>query len=230
MVTLKPAEPRRGALVSVLLVDPSPMSRTLFGAAMTDHPEIHVQGVDRVDGSGPTGLPSPPDIVVLRLLNEDFSGQQLSVRLELCRTKYPNARILVLARDEPPETCLAALAENVSGYLTADNGVDALVSAMQLVRAGFSILPHASFLKMIHHSARTVPPDSPAASRSGNGKLTARQSEVFELVLDGLSNREIANRLAISESTVKVHVRAIMQRSRVSSRTQLLSQFLGNRS
>jgi DNA-binding NarL/FixJ family response regulator len=52
---------------------------------------------------------------------------------------------------------------------------------------------------------------------------------VFELILGGLSNREIADRLAISESTVKVHVRSVMQRSSVSSRTQLLSRFLGNR-
>jgi DNA-binding NarL/FixJ family response regulator len=227
-VISKPAGADSGALVSVLLVDPSPMSRTLFGAAMADHPEIHVQGVDRVDAPGPNSLPGPPDFIVLQLLGKDLSQQQLSSNFELCRKRYPTARILVLARDEPPDSWLAALAENVSGYLTTDHGVDALVSAMHLVRAGLLILPHVSFHQMIRHTARTAP-SPPAESAPCAGKLTSRQSQVFELILGGLSNREIADRLTISESTVKVHVRSIMQRASVSSRTQLLSRFLGNR-
>jgi two-component system nitrate/nitrite response regulator NarL len=217
-----------GALLSVLLVDPSPMSRACFAAAMSEYPEIQVHGVDRIDTADPDSRARLPDIVVLQLIGEDLSEQQLSSRLELCQEQYPTTPILILANDGPPDTYLAALAQNVSGYLTSDHGVNAVVSALQLVRAGLIVLPRLKFQQMISQSVRAV---TSAATMSApyNGRLTSRQQQVFELILDGLSNRKIADRLAISESTVKVHVRAIMQRSSVSSRTQLVSQYLGHR-
>ena len=221
---------RSGALLRVLLVDPSPMSRTCFAAAMSGCPAIHVQGVDQIEAEELDRLTRLPDIIVLQLSGQELSERQLSRRLELCHERYPTAAMLILAEKAPADMCLAALAQNVSGYLTSDHGVDSVIAALQLVAVGLVVFPRLNFQQLPSQSLR--PPNAAAVSAIPapySGGFTSRQQQVFELILDGLSNKKIAKRLGVAESTVKVHVRAIMQRTSVSSRTQLVSQVLGNR-
>ena len=215
----------------VLLVDPSPMSRACFAAAMSECPEIQVHGVDRIEAAELDLADRLPDTIVVQLSGEELSGQLLSSRVEPYQERYPTVPVLILANTVPADMDLAELAHNVCGYLTSEHGVDAVIAALRLIRAGLLVFPRMTFQQPPSHSvlitgARAVF----TAGTEYRGGFTSRQQQVFELILDGLSNKKIADRLAIAESTVKVHVRAIMQRSGVSSRTQLVSQILGNRS
>lgn len=195
---------------------------------MSGYQAIYVRGVDRIEAEELCDLVHMPDVVVLQLSAEQLSEQQLTERLTLCGERFPGAAILILASAAPIDLCITALRCNVRGFLTSDHGPDPVISVIRLVADGLAVFPHSTLQPLGTQSLRSSL-GQPWPSSPSMEDLTSRQQEVFALLLDGLSNKNIANRLAIAESTVKVHVRAIMQRSSARSRAQLLSQFVAGR-
>jgi DNA-binding NarL/FixJ family response regulator len=120
--------------------------------------------------------------------------------------RHSNAKFVVLTTYEGDEDIHQALEAGARSYIIKGMPHDALVSAVRRVHAGGRFLPS--------------PVSRALSSRIPNSDLSAREREVLDLIVQGMSNKEIATDLGISESTVKCHVSVILMRLNVTDRTQ----------
>ena len=137
-----------------------------------------------------------PDVVVLDLSMPRLSGLESLRRI---RREAPRARVLVLTVHEESEYVVAALAAGATGYLLKDSAAEELLEAVRLLHQGQGYLGPQAALAVaggIRSPARVMDP---------YGSLTPREREVFHLVADGLTIKEIAHRLGISSKTAENH-------------------------
>lgn len=219
----------------ILLIDPSALSRSCFIAAMEGVPSITMSSVPTVEDLDPHKIEElRPDAVALRVAGENLGEDRLTQRLEQLARLFPPAQTLLLARSESPDQLLCALRMGVGGFITTDLSLATTVTAIEMLREGLSIFTYSTF-QSLHRLMDALAPkgrkgalfNTPVPLSDVN--LTSRQREVLQLLVDGLSNKLIAYRLDISESTVKVHIRAIMERAGVKSRAQIISRFLSEK-
>lgn len=144
-----------------------------------------------------------PDVTVMDLRLPDISGLEAIAEI---RRHDPKAHILVLSNYEGSEDIHRALRAGALSYLTKDASGEELLRALQSVAAGRRFL------------APTV--SATLAERVVDAALTDREAEVLKLLAQGCSNREIANRLHISENTTRIHVSRILDKLAVEDRTQ----------
>lgn len=123
--------------------------------------------------------------------------------------------VIVLGDTEDLHEMIAALDAGAGGYIPASIGVDVVVEATRLSAAGGMFLPVASILAVRDRLAPRLPPTVP-----NEGRFTARQAAVADALWRGKSNKVIAYELAMSESTVKVHIRNIMKKLQATNRTE----------
>jgi two-component system, NarL family, response regulator LiaR len=152
-----------------------------------------------------------PDIVVLDLKMPRKDG--LTVIREL-RDEQPDAKILVLTSFDDDDKVFAAIKLGAQGYLLKDSPPELLLQAIQDIFLGKSSL-HPDIARKVLREIRH-PPALPPAEQP----LTEREIEVLQLVAQGLSNQEVAQRLVISDRTVAGHVRNILAKLHLASRTQ----------
>jgi len=110
-----------------------------------------------------------------------------------------------------------ALAAGASAILPRDSLPEDLVAALRAVAAGFVVI-HPDFTSAAFSGTHAVPPLSPPLE-----SLTPREQEVLERIADGLSNKEIAAQLSISEHTVKFHIASILSKLGATSRTEAVT-------
>ncbi len=155
------------------------------------------------------------DVVVLDLVMPGMGG--LAALAEFGRRR-PELPVVVLSSSEDPRDAREALAQGALGYVPKSASPSTLLSAISMVMNGDLYVPPLilnAFAPEVR--PRGEPPDT------GSSILTGRQVEVLRLLSDGSSNKMIANRLALSEKTVKVHISAIFKALRVLNRTQAAS-------
>jgi DNA-binding NarL/FixJ family response regulator len=129
--------------------------------------------------------------------------------LERFRIAVPEIPVIVLSGDQEPRHIRAAIDLGAVGFVPKSHTSELMIAALQFVLAGGVYLPPNVLGDSFH---RDTPPEITAASVStAFGRLSPRQHEVAELLLQGRSNKLIARRLALSEGTVKAHVSAIFQ-------------------
>ncbi|MDQ7058912.1 MAG: response regulator transcription factor [Ghiorsea sp.] len=156
------------------------------------------------------------DFVLLDHILPDGKGLDL---LRESKEQHPNLPIAMLSAKEDPLLVWQCLELGASGFIPKNTVLAVLLSAIQLMLAGGRyipphILPH---MPMPKSSSNT-------SEKNNRGQLTPRQSEVLELLYLGLSNKDIAHRLVISEATVKAHITVVFKMMGVSSRTKLIAQ------
>lgn len=144
-----------------------------------------------------------PDITLMDLRLPGMSGARA---IRAIRLIEPAARVIVLTTYEGDEDIHQALQAGAQGYVIKGMSHAVLLNAIHRVHAGELYLPRAISQAL--------------ARRNPNSELTARESEVLALLVAGCSNREIADELGITESTVKCHVGVILTRLNVQDRTQ----------
>jgi len=144
-----------------------------------------------------------PDVVVMDRRLPDQDGVMTT---SLIRREFRDARIVMLSVDDGEEDVYAAIQAGALAYLTKDIQRDELLHALRCAARGERYLPPGLAMRL--------------ADRIGRPGLSARESEVLQLVALGLSNKEIGDRLAIAESTVKLHMRNLLAKLGVSDRTQ----------
>lgn len=223
------------AAFRILLIDPSALSRSCFIAALKEVRSIEISGVPGVEDLSPAKIEElRPNAIALRVAGENLGEEMLTQRLQRLGTLFPPAQTMLLARSESPDQLLCALRMGIGGFITTDLSLATTVTAIEMLRDGLSIFTYATF-QSLHRIMDSLTPKGRKGElfstpvKLSDAMLTSRQREVLQLLLDGLSNKMIAFRLAISESTVKVHIRAIMERAGVKSRAQIISRFLSEK-
>lgn len=149
-----------------------------------------------------------PDVVLLDLVMPEGDGIGAIRRL---LEVVPRSRVLVLTSFADDAQIFAAIAAGAAGYLLKDVDPGALADGIRDVHAGRPAL-HPSVAARLMHRSR-----APGADRTD---LTARERDVLRLVVEGLANKQIAQRLGIGEKTIKTYVSRVLAKLGVADRTQ----------
>ena len=147
-----------------------------------------------------------PDVTLLDLRLPDMSGIDVLIAI---RSQFPEARVIMLTTFEGDVEIQRALQAGARGYLLKNMPPNELLEVIRQVHAGKKRIPPEIASQLLEHMSDEV--------------LTEREIEVLKQVADGNRNREIAERLFISEETVKVHIKHIMEKLGASDRTQAVS-------
>jgi len=152
-----------------------------------------------------------PDLIFLDVRMPDMDGLEATRRIKEERSR--TAVIMVTMHDNPAYLREAVRA-GAAGYLLKDVSKDDLIDAIRQVATGGAFIES----QMLKGMLSEMKPGSATPSAARN--LTKREREILALVAEGLSNREIADKLVLSPETVKSHVAAILEKLNVSDRTQ----------
>lgn len=162
---------------------------------------------------------SPCDIVVLDDLQ---TASELGVSLHNARPPLNEARLVLIGMEEEEEQFLAAVRSGVAGYLLNDASASDVVVAVRAAARGEAVCPPRlcfALFRSVAQAAREVP----APVRRGSAhSLTIRQQQLVSLVAKGLTNKEIASQLNLSEFTIKNHIHRIMKQVEAESRHEVV--------
>jgi DNA-binding NarL/FixJ family response regulator len=160
-----------------------------------------------------------PDVVLMDLRMPVMDG--IAATAELCH-RLPTARVLVLTTYADDATILPALRAGALGYLTKDASAEQIEAAIRAVHAGQTHLDPVVQQRLVA-AVTSQPQEPPAAGHAEQhlpAGLTAREAEVLTLLASGLSNTEIAQRLFVSNATVKTHINRIFAKTGARDRAQ----------
>jgi two-component system, NarL family, response regulator len=193
-----------GQAIRVVIVDDHPVVRFGLAAIIGLQPDMTVVGEA---GSGEDACDTcarrSADVVLMDLRLPKMSGVEA---IRALRKAHPKLRFIVLTTYDGDEDIHRALEAGAQAYLLKAMSHTDLANAIRTVHAGRKFLPPS-----ISKSLADRPPHS---------ELSTREMQVLELIVKGLSNREIGDMLSISEATVKWHVNMILSRLNVTDRTQ----------
>lgn len=163
------------------------------------------------------------DEIDLALLDLNMPGSPGLEGIRHFRAEFPGTPLIVLSAADQPEEIRQVLAAGAMGYISKSSPSEVILSAMRLVLAGGVYAPLELVNAQLAMSAPS--PSSTAALYAAAPRfsgLTERQFEVLILLCQGLSNRQIAEKLHVTEGTVKLHVAAVFRGMGVANRTEAL--------
>jgi DNA-binding NarL/FixJ family response regulator len=162
-----------------------------------------------------------PDVFLMDIRMPGLDGLDATRRIT-GDPELAGVRIIMLTTFDLDEYVYEALRSGASGFLLKDARPEDILTAVRVVAAGEALLAPSVTRRLIGRFA--AQPSPPARPSSALAQLTERESEVFVLVAQGLSNAEIANRLYISLFTAKTHVSRILTKLNARDRAQLVMQ------
>jgi DNA-binding NarL/FixJ family response regulator len=200
--------------VRVLIIDDSPLIRAGLRSVLESHKDVIIAGEAGTAAEGIAAVISGrPDVVLLDLRLPDKSG------LEACREilrRRPESRILILTSSADERNVHEAIAIGAQGYLLKDNDGATLAAAVKRAAAGHSVIDATLADQVLNLMRR--PPAPAAAERLS--VLSSQERRVLALLADGLTNKEIGDRLGLTEKTVKNYLSNIFDKLQVTRRAQ----------
>ena len=209
----------------VLIADDQALVRAGFRMILEAQPDIEVVA-EAADGETAVRLTRrhKPDVVLMDIRMPGLDGLEATRRLCDGSTADPATagvrppRIVILTTFDLDEYVYAALRSGASGFLLKDVSPEHLVGAVRTVAVGDALLSPSITRRLVERYAQ--PQAAPGAAPEALARLTVRETEVFRLLARGMSNAEIAERLVVSEATVKTHVAAILSKLGLHNRAQ----------
>jgi DNA-binding NarL/FixJ family response regulator len=202
--------------VRIVVADDHEIVRAGFAALLETQPDFTVLGTAS-DGAEAVQISRElrPDVILMDVRMPGTDGIEATRQLTAA-TGGP--RVIILTTFDLDEYVYDALCAGASGFLLKDVTAERLFDAVRVVAAGEALLAPTVTQRLISEFAR-LRPAAPALS-AAVAKLTARETEVLQLLAEGLSNPEIAGRLVITEETVKTHVSRVLHKLALRDRAQ----------
>ena len=198
--------------IRVLIVDDHAMVRRGLATFLRAFSDLVLAGEA---GSGEEAVRmSPevqPDVILMDMMLPGINGPEA---IRLIRQRQPHIRILALTSFKEGELIRHALEAGAIGYLLKDVSADELASAIRAAHGGQATLSPEATQSLVQLTSQP---------HSTGFELTERERMVLQLMVEGLSNTQIAARLVVSPSTVKSHVSAILTKLGVASRTEAVT-------
>ena len=206
--------------IRVLIADDQRVVREGLTLVLGLLPDVDVVGAAS-DGAEAVALAEElhPDIVLMDLRMPRCDGVEATRRL---RERAPGTRVVVLTTYSDDRSVIDALRAGARGYLTKDAGGTEIREALRRVLDDQAVIDPAVQHHLIEAIATAPATPSPATPRFPNG-LTPREAEVLTLIAGGLSNTEIAERLFVSEGTVKSHINRLLAKIEARDRAQAVA-------
>lgn len=195
------------AKIRVLSIDDHPLVREGVAALINDQRDMKIVGQA---STGRDGIKlfreHQPDIALMDVRLPDMSGIDAMITI---RSEFPQARVIIVTSSEGDVEMQRALEGGARGYMLKSMPPAELLDAIRKVHAG----------------KKAIPPEIAAhlANHLSDEALTSREVEILQQVAEGNRNRDIAERLFISEGTVKVHIKHIMEKLGAHDRTQAIT-------
>ncbi|MCB2196561.1 MAG: response regulator transcription factor [Bacteroidetes bacterium] len=204
--------------INIVLVDDHQMFRDGVKSVLSDEENIEITGEV---GSGKDLYELlehiTPDLIITDISMPDISGIEVA---KYVTEKYPGIKILILSMHSNEEFITKALSVGANGYLPKDTSMTELLKAINTIYKGDNYF-NKSISDTILNSLMNKPKEE-------NKSLTKREKEIINLVVDGLSNKEIADKLCISIRTVDSHKNNIMQKLNLKSSVELVKYAIKN--
>lgn len=194
----------RSQTIRILVADDHLVVRIGIRSMIETQPDMRVVA-EAADGDQAVELFGThcPDVLLMDLRMPGLSGVEAIRRI---RTRAPEARVLVLTTYDEDENVYRALQAGARAYLLKDIPREQFFQAIRAVHSGQYCIPPAIAARL--------------AQRLPRPELSARELEILKGIVGGLSNKEIASALSITESTVKNHINSLLAKLRAHDRTQ----------
>jgi DNA-binding NarL/FixJ family response regulator len=220
MVEPTATSPAVGPVVRILLVDDQRLLREGLRTLLELHDDLRVVG-EAGDGLQAETLIEQlrPQVVLMDLRMPRRDGVEATRRITL---RWPDVAVLVLTTYDDDDLVFRSIEAGASGYLLKDVGSDALAEAVRAASRGESPLQPAIARKVLKRlqARREAPPALTGRALPTIEQLSAREVDVLRLLGTGATNREIAERLSLTEGTVKNYISAILAKTGFPDRTK----------
>ncbi|MCJ7738116.1 MAG: response regulator transcription factor [Anaerolineae bacterium] len=198
--------------IRVLLVDDHAVVRSGLSAFLLVYADLELVG-EASNGEQAVALcrTAAPDVVLMDLVMPGMDGAEATARI---RERDPSIQVIALTSFEDEDLVQRVLQAGAIGYLLKNVSADQLADAIRAAHAGRPTLAPEAAQALIHATRQP---------RQPGDDLTEREREVLVLMVEGLSNAQIADRLVVSRSTIKFHVSNVLSKLEVATRTEAVS-------
>jgi len=207
--------------IRVLIVDDHPIVRQGVRSLLSAFPDIQVVGEANAPATLFAQIPTlRPDVILLDVRLGPYNGIEIAHQL---RHNYPDCRVIILTTYGDDDYLFGALEAGAQAYLLKDVSLDELPASIRAVHAGQRLL---SPLLM----DRVLAEFQTRSAQKGDNQLgtSDEDHQILAHMADGLTNREIADRLNFSEATIKKRIQEILEKLHVSNRTQAVAHAIRN--
>ena len=208
----------------VMVVDDHPLVRSAVARAISGDGMVVVAEASTAEEALALAPTIAPDILLLDIALPGMSGIELVRELA---PRLPDTAIVMLTVSSSDRDVAEAMRYGAAGYLTKDVSPEALARALRATQTGELVIPRRLAARLLARMSRRTMADT-IIKDAPMDRLTTRERDVFRLLVDGLSDRDIAAALTISRRTVETHVSSILRKLDVRNRAEAARRYRGD--